>query len=327
MTSLQELHYSHRGYVTDKWDGYFDFFELLLNPLRDQPVRLLEIGVQNGGSLQVWEEYFSGAEIIVGCDIDERCETIPYHNERMHVVIGDAADKAVAEEIRAFSPAFDIIVDDGSHVSQDIVQAFGHFLPMLAAGGRYIVEDLHCAFWDDWGGGLNRPLSVMDFFSRLVDAVNLESWGSRSELEKHLAPFFPGGLDDDLFQAVSAIERIIFGPSICGIVLGRDRAGVGLRVISGSEAPVNKKILGRGGRRLSDSRPKNVSYWDDPACLVAERDGLVAELGGVVAERDWWFGEFQRLRARRSVRFVLAAAALLRRFRGGRKAGSEAVKP
>lgn len=47
--------------------------------------------------------------------------------------------------------------------------------------------------------------------------------------------------------------------------------------------------------------------------LHTERDGLVAELGGVVAERDWWHGQFHRLRARRSVRLVLAVAGLLGR--------------
>ena len=45
------------------------YFESMM----DQPINLLEIGVRNGGSLELWAEYFNKAVNIVGCDIDEAC--------------------------------------------------------------------------------------------------------------------------------------------------------------------------------------------------------------------------------------------------------------
>ena len=65
MTSdLRQLYADHSGFVSDKWEAYFPVYERWLALYRQQPIRLLEVGVQNGGSLAVWGQYFSFAEKI-----------------------------------------------------------------------------------------------------------------------------------------------------------------------------------------------------------------------------------------------------------------------
>jgi hypothetical protein len=43
---------------------------------------------------------------------------------------------------------FDIILDDGSHMQADQQQMLKIGLNMLADGGVFVMEDLHCCYWD-----------------------------------------------------------------------------------------------------------------------------------------------------------------------------------
>ena len=45
------------------------------------------------------------------------------------------------------------MIDDGSHRSADILARFDLLFPILAAGGLYVIEDLHCSYRADFGGG------------------------------------------------------------------------------------------------------------------------------------------------------------------------------
>jgi hypothetical protein len=68
--SIETLHRNKIGKVSDKWDSYLGYYDALLGPRRHLPVSILEIGVQNGGSLETWAEYFKSGERFVGCDIN-----------------------------------------------------------------------------------------------------------------------------------------------------------------------------------------------------------------------------------------------------------------
>lgn len=78
--TLRNLYENHHGKVSDKWSIYLDEYQRLLHSLQDKEVCLLEVGVQNGGSLEIWGNYFSNARNIVGCDIDPKCAELSYTN-------------------------------------------------------------------------------------------------------------------------------------------------------------------------------------------------------------------------------------------------------
>lgn len=54
MKTLQQLYQEHHGKVSDKWSLYLAEYDRLLSPYRERAVNLLEIGIQNGGSLEIW---------------------------------------------------------------------------------------------------------------------------------------------------------------------------------------------------------------------------------------------------------------------------------
>lgn len=104
------------------------------------PKRVLEIGVQGGGSLKIWEKMFPNAEI-VGIDILEDCKK--YENGNIKVFIGDQHDVKFLETLGNF----DIIIDDGGHYMTQQQVSLKTLMEQLNPGGIYVIEDLHTSYW------------------------------------------------------------------------------------------------------------------------------------------------------------------------------------
>lgn len=213
--TLRQLYENHDGKVVDKWASYLDVYDELLAPWRERPVRVLEIGVFNGGSLELWRQFFPQAQLIVGCDINPACADLRFDDDRIRVVVGDATRPDTRREVLALSPEFDLIIDDGSHTSGDIVRAFAAYWGAVADGGLYVAEDLHCSYWREFGGGLYDPNSSMSFFRALTDLVNHEHWGVSQSRAAHLDPFARRWRCAFVEPDLARIHRIEFANSLC----------------------------------------------------------------------------------------------------------------
>lgn len=130
-----------RAYQTDKCDQgcvphHYDLiYDGLFRPLRDQPIRLLEIGILRGESLRLWRDYFKKGKVF-GLDIE------PKEIEGTICFQGDQADAELLERIGRLQGPFDIIIDDGSHVGKNTTASFRVLSKHLTINGMYIVEDL-----------------------------------------------------------------------------------------------------------------------------------------------------------------------------------------
>jgi hypothetical protein len=244
--TIDTLHRNKAGKISDKWASYLSYYDLLLAPYRDKLVRVLEIGVQNGGSLETWAKYFFRGELFVGCDIDPRCTALLYDDSRIKIVIGDANSAVAYQKIKLLSSQFDIIIDDGSHQSSDIVNSFINYFPILGPGGLYVIEDAGCLFLNDYGGGVLNEFGGYAFFKRLTDVVNFQFWRNELSISAYLRTFFDLGNTPD-FIVNGWIESIEFRNSMITIkksrCAGHDK--IGERVVVGTEAAVQDW----GGRR------------------------------------------------------------------------------
>lgn len=153
---------------SDKWESYFSVYENFFHRFKSDPVCLLEIGIQNGGSLEAWGKYFEAARLIVGCDIDLNCSHLSYGKSNTSVVVGDANDKGVFDCVVSLlgNEKFNIIIDDGSHTSKDIINCFCKYFSVLDDDGVYVVEDLHCSYWEGFGGGFIIPILLFSFLKK-----------------------------------------------------------------------------------------------------------------------------------------------------------------
>lgn len=225
------------GNVSDKWHLYLSAYDRLFFSLRELPVSILEIGVQNGGSLDIWAAYFVNATVIIGCDSNPKCAEIPFASERAHVVVGDINNFTTIQDILAFAPAFDVVIDDASHMNGDVIRTFLSLFEHVNDGGFYIVEDLHCSYWEEYGGGLFHATSSYGFFKALVDVCNVEHWG----VDMQPAQYFRAlGFDvTENLDCLKHIHAIEFMNSLC-IIHKKDPASnvLGPRCISGDRETV-----------------------------------------------------------------------------------------
>jgi len=148
----QQLNLS--AYDSDKIKhNYLLVYDPILAPCVNKEIKLLEIGVHKGGSLELWRDYFPHG-LITGIDIKLPEHFVP--GERIQVFQGSQADtRFLSEVINKVAPeGFDIIVDDASDIGELTKTTFWHlFHHHLKPGGLYAIEDWGTGYLDDFPDG------------------------------------------------------------------------------------------------------------------------------------------------------------------------------
>lgn len=167
-------------YGTDKIDEHFytQHYMTHLKKYKNKKIKLLEIGVGGyknpivgGHSLRMWKSYFLFGKIFA-IDIYDKSAL---EEKRIKIFQGNQTDKSFLEKITDEIGELDIIIDDGSHVNEHIIETFKILFPKLKDGGIYVVEDLQTSYWQDFGGdseNFNNPNTAMNFFKSLTDCLN-----------------------------------------------------------------------------------------------------------------------------------------------------------
>src|SRR5574340_445621 len=93
-------------------NNFLQFYAAFLEPIRERRVKVLEIGVLNGGSVRTWRDYFRNG-VVIGVDIDPRTKQLV--DDRIFIEI---ADQSKTEDLARLARlrTFDLILDDGSHI-------------------------------------------------------------------------------------------------------------------------------------------------------------------------------------------------------------------
>ncbi|MCY7296213.1 class I SAM-dependent methyltransferase [Alteromonas sp. a30] len=146
MSKLYELGLKHN---TDKTIlsathgmSYLHIYERLFASLDQyEEIRILEIGVRGGNSVNMWLERFPNA-IVVGIDICD-CDFEVLDPERFIFYKADQRDIPALKEIGLKHKSYDLIIDDGSHQIGDYIESFYALYPFLRRNGFYVIEDLY----------------------------------------------------------------------------------------------------------------------------------------------------------------------------------------
>lgn len=143
--NIQIMDNIYDRFNTDKgsfFHHYTKYYPTYLDKYRYQSgIKVLEIGVFRGESLKAVREYLKNAIEIVGIDINPACQQYQSDVDHIRVEIGDASNTDFLRWVNEKWGPFDIILDDGSHVIDDIATTFQTLFPLLRDGGVYIVED------------------------------------------------------------------------------------------------------------------------------------------------------------------------------------------
>ena len=68
----------------------------------------------------------------------------------------------------------DIALDDGSHKMDDVNASFQFIYPKMQKNGVYTVEDLHTAYWDEYGGGVDNADTFVNKAKQFIDSLNAD---------------------------------------------------------------------------------------------------------------------------------------------------------
>jgi Methyltransferase domain len=232
---LARLFFEHDGKLTDKWEQYLGIYQAEMERFitAGKPVRLLEIGVQNGGSLEVWSKFLPPGSVITGIDIDPAVGDLKFAGN-VQAFVADVNDVEKVESCIGREP-FDIIIDDGSHTSPDIIATFKHLFSKLAPGGKYFVEDLHCSYWKSHQGGLRLRSSSVEYFKDIVDALNADHFEPNDR--------FSAEAKSEISELSRQIARISFYDSVVIIEkLIAEKQRPYRHLLSGKEASVNDPV-------------------------------------------------------------------------------------
>ena len=160
----------HSGATIHKWHHYIPLYDRYFARFRHAPVRFLEIGVGQGGSLSMWRRYFGDSAAIFGIDVRPEC--VQFDGQGGHVRIGSQEDTTFLDEVLDEMGGVDVVLDDGSHRMDHIRASLKHLFPRVSAGGVYMIEDLHTAYGPNFGGGHAAPANFFNMVRDLFDDMH-----------------------------------------------------------------------------------------------------------------------------------------------------------
>ena len=128
----------------DKGHGFAKFYENHLNQFKNKEIKILEIGSYSGASAAAFVKFFPKANIYC---LDINLLNFKYSSKKIHVYGMDSSNKKMMSKflskINFFESMknFDVIIDDGSHIQSDQLNALNFFYKYVSMGGFYIIED------------------------------------------------------------------------------------------------------------------------------------------------------------------------------------------
>ena len=177
MNDLQSYFYNNEGDLIDKWEHYFEVYDRYFSKYRNTEVIFVEIGVYQGGSLQMWKQYFGPKAKIYGIDINPECKK--FEDEQIEIIIGDQENKDFLESLKSRMPKIDILLDDGGHTMKQQINTFEVLFEYIKQDGIYMCEDVHTSYWNGYKGGFKKTSTFIEYSKNIID--DLHAWYSESK--------------------------------------------------------------------------------------------------------------------------------------------------
>ena len=149
--------------------NYTELYERLFFQWKNDPIKIFEIGIADGGSLEMWQAYFPKARIFAVDILDKS----GFNNARVTTFVADQARRdQLQAAIDTAGGDIDVLIDDGGHTMEQQQVSLGFLFRHVRPGGYYIIEDVHTslpALWKGYGvarDGANTTLRMLENFMR-----------------------------------------------------------------------------------------------------------------------------------------------------------------
>lgn len=173
LTEIANKHQTDKGTIAGNRHG---FTEIYPKYLPSAPKKLLEIGIKNGCSLEMWNEYYPDLEQIYGMDLCveitlEEFKQIQQRNPKYKLFYADQSSRQHLDEVANTigDNQLDILLDDGSHNTDDQQITLARLLKTVKSEGIYIVEDLTEQIYPIGGWNIKDMVNYSDATVNVLD--------------------------------------------------------------------------------------------------------------------------------------------------------------
>lgn len=204
MKSTKQIFWNHVTRTATKWEPYFAVYDKYFGPWRHRNPTFVEVGVWQGGSLQMWREFFDVGAQIYGIDIDPQILTRPV--EGTHQVVGDQADPAFWKTFLQQVPQIDLFLDDGGHHMHQQITTLECVWPHITENGVYICEDTHTSYQSFFGGTPGNQ-TFMEYAKGLVDLIHRNHHGGNNNHSLKNSHLFSDLLSVSFYDSMVVLEK------------------------------------------------------------------------------------------------------------------------
>lgn len=162
-----------------KHTSYFPVYDNVFQRFYGKDVTLLEIGVLNGGSLQMWRKLFGDNARLIGVDLNPSAKQLEAFG--FEIFIGDQSDEEFLKGVGDAVGGFDIVIDDGGHTYDQQVVTTAILTQYIRDGGLLLVEDTHTSYMRGFG---SKRYSFINYVKNKIDQINFRSVLLADEGEK-----------------------------------------------------------------------------------------------------------------------------------------------
>lgn len=161
-----------------KWLHYFEIYNRHLSKYYGKDVTIMEVGVNQGGSLQIWKKVFGPNAKIIGIDIMPKCKEL--EEDQIQIFIGNQEDRGFWKDLKTKIPQVDILIDDGGHEMNQQIVTFEEMFSFVKEDGVYLCEDTGTSYNPQkFHSGYKKAGTWIEFSKDLIDY--LHAWFSRDK--------------------------------------------------------------------------------------------------------------------------------------------------
>jgi SAM-dependent methyltransferase len=244
---------SQRSNVTDKrhCHPYTLFYDGLFRSKKEEPLEIAELGILDGASLLMWQEYFKHSNIH-GFEYNTAfIENFKqkYNNDRVYLSEIDVTNAdSIKNAFRNANTMYDIIIEDTTHQFEDQIRAIENVYQYLKPGGILIIEDIFKSYKED------------DYINRLKPLLHIFQDYYFVELD-HSRRNSTGWDNDKLFILIKGGEPIFKNNNKITIITPSYRTNNLLRIQKSINFDyVNEWIIVYDGKKIKE----NPNIFTDP---------------------------------------------------------------
>lgn len=168
--------YNSLNLRSGKFTGYFPVYETIFKDLKSKPIIFVEVGVMNGGSLELWKKFFHKESRIIGIDINPNA--LKLRDKGFEIFIGDQSQPKFWKEFYKKIGKINVLLDDGAHTNCCQIVTVVEAMKNIKDGGKVVIEDVGTSFMSSFGNPCRTSFinfaksSINNLYARSLSANN-----------------------------------------------------------------------------------------------------------------------------------------------------------